>query len=299
MNRHPKISHHSRLVQREGRRTKIYRNGIRRLEGKDFYVSTISSSWPKLIFGIVVLYFATNSLFASLYLIQHGSIENAHSHSFTDAFFFSVQTLATIGYGKMAPATMYANILVAIEALVGLGGLAIATGVIFSKISRPSARVLFGNVALISKYKGKNCFMFRLGNLRSGQVADPMIKAVLICDEFYDGVKRRTFNELPLMVDHMPLLMPSWTAKHVITKDSPLFGLTKDNLGQKNIEIIVSITGFDETLSQTVHSHHSYITSEIIFGGKFVDIISWDKKRRIHVNYKKFHDIEKLSASVH
>lgn len=292
-NRYKKTSnnYNSRLVHRNGEGVSIRRTGIRRISRNDIYVNTIASSWSRLILVIVSLYILVNSCFAFLYLID-GGIENARPDSFFDAFFFSVQTLATIGYGKMVPTTFFSNMLVTIEALMGLSGLAVATGVIFSKISRPNSRILFGNFALISSYKNNDCFIFRLGNLRTSQIADPLIKAVLICDEISeDGVARRGFHDLDLIRNNVPLLMPSWTVRHKIVKNSPLFRATKESLRRKNVEIIVSVVGFDETLSQTVHTHHSYIAGEIKFGGDFVDIISWDKQGNASVDYKRFHDI--------
>lgn len=292
-NHYHKISRSSRIVHRDGKMARIKRSGIKRISRNDIYINSLSSSWLRLIFVIILFYVIINSIFAALYLIEDGGIENARVGSFQDAFFFSVQTLATIGYGKMAPVTTFTNILVTIEALMGLSGLAVATGVIFSKISRPSTRILFGNYALISSYKNTDCFIFRLGNLRTSQIADPAIKAVFICDELsQDGSIRRVFHDLKLMRNNVPLLMPSWTLRHQIGKDSPLFEMKKEDLEKKNIEIIVSLVGFDETLSQTVHTHHSYITNEIKFGGDFVDIISWDKFGNINVDYKRFHDIE-------
>ncbi len=292
INYHPKISGSSRIVHRDGKVVRIKRSGIKRIARNDLYVNSLSSSWRRLIFAIILFYITINSIFAGLYLLEEGGIENARAGSFQDAFFFSVQTLATIGYGKMAPITTFTNILVTIEALMGLSGLAVATGVIFSKISRPSTRILFGNFALISSYKNTNCFVFRLGNLRTSQIADPMIKAVFICDELsHDGSVRRAFHDLKLLRNNVPLLMPSWTLRHVIEKDSPLFEMKKEDLEKKNIEIIVSLVGFDETLSQTVHTHHSYVASEIKFGGNFVDIISWDKQGHTNVDYKRFHDV--------
>jgi inward rectifier potassium channel len=286
------ITFSSRLIERNGKGKKILRSGVKRISRNDLYVTTLTSSWPRLLVSITLIYVLVNAFFASLYLLEHHGIENARPGSFTDAFFFSVQTLATIGYGKMTPATNYTNILSTIEALAGLSGLAIATGVIFSRISQPKARIIFGNHALISFYKNTDCFLFRLGNLRNSQIADPMIKAVLIQDEITaDGRIRRDFQDLKLIRNNSPLLMPSWTAKHQITSDSPLFGVTPESLKEKNVEIIVSIVGFDEALSQTVHAHHSYIAEEIKFGGRFVDIISTDKQGRVNVDYKRFHDI--------
>ena len=291
---HAKTPNNSRLVHRGGVRIKIARRGIKRMARGDFYIKTLGTSWLRLILSITVIYVLVNLIFAGLYLLEDGSIENARPGSFADAFFFSVQTLATIGYGKLAPATTFANILVAIEALAGLSGLAVATGVIFSKISRPNARVLFSNSALISSHDGVRCFMFRLGNLRSSQIADPTIKATLICDELSEnGRKRRVFHDLHLVRSTLPILMPSWTIRHQVVENSPIFSFTKNTFKQKNVEIIVSMIGFDEVLAQNVHAYHSYVASEIIFGGNFVDIISWDKKSRTNIDYKKFHDVSR------
>ncbi|MBU6140061.1 MAG: ATP-sensitive inward rectifier potassium channel 10 [Proteobacteria bacterium] len=288
---HSKKAHSSRIIHHDGKAVRVKRSGVKKFLRSDFYATSVSSSWLRLIVTIIILYTLLNSIFAGLYLLEDGAIENAKSGSFADAFFFSVQTLATIGYGKMAPATNFANILVTVEALTGLAGLAVATGVIYSKISLPSARILFGNRAIFSLHKNVNCLSFRLGNLRNNPIADPLIKAVLIIDEeLADGSIRRAFHDLVLIRNNVPLLMPSWTLRHQIIESSPLFGMTKEEMRKKNIEVIVSLVGFDETISQTVHAHHSYIADEIEHGKNFVDIISFDKRGRAHVDYKKFHD---------
>ncbi len=288
---HSKKTHTSRIIHQNGKAVRVKRSGVKKFLRSDFYATSINSSWLRLIITIIVLYALLNSIFAGLYLLEDGGIENARPGSFADAFFFSVQTLATIGYGKMAPATDFTNILVTIEALTGLAGLAVATGVIYSKISLPSARILFGNRAIISLHKNINCLTFRLGNLRNNPIADPVIKVVLIIDEeLEDGSLRRAFHDLALLRNNVPLLMPSWTLRHQINENSPLFGMTKDEMRKKNIEVIVSLVGFDENISQTVHAHHSYIADEIESGRNFLDIVSFDKRGHAHVDYKKFHD---------
>jgi inward rectifier potassium channel len=291
LSRKSKISH-SRLIHRAGVRVKIVRRGIKRISRSDFYIKTMGAGWIKLILLVLALFVLVNSMFAFLYLLEDGSIEGARSGSFEDAFFFSIQTLATIGYGKLSPTTTFANILVSIEALIGLSGVAIFTGIIFSKISKPTARILFGDKAIISSYKDLSCLMIRLGNLRNSQIADPKIKVTLICDEISEERVRRSYHDLKLTKNTTPILLPSWTAKHIINEESPLFKVTKRTLKQKNIEIIISVAGFDEILSQTVHSHQSYIADEILFGGSFVDIISHDKNGRTNVDYTKFHQIK-------
>ena len=287
-----KHSRGSRIVHRNGKMARVKRRGVKKFLRSELYINTLRSSWWYLIFTIVSIYILVNSVFAGLYLIEDGAIENMRPGSFADAFYFSVQTLATIGYGKMSPVTNFAHFLVAVEALIGLFSLAIVAGVIFSKVSMPSARILFGDNAIIAPYKKTPCFLFRLGNLRNSQIADPTVKVVLVIDEeIPDGSIKRAFYDLKLPRNNSPILMPSWTLHHKISKSSPLFGLTREDMKEKNIEIIVSLVGFDETLSQTVHTHHSYVTEEIKFSGSFADIIIWDKKGNAHVNYKRFHDI--------
>ena len=259
---------------------------------EDAYHWILTRSWPQFFAIISACFLATNAVFAFAYYLQPGSILNARDASFEDAFFFSVQTMATIGYGKMVPNGVFANILVTVEALIGLGGLAIATGVLFAKLSRPTARVLFSKVAVIGYHDGVTSFVFRIANERSSKIVDPRIKMVLVRDEItVENRKIRRFHDLQLVRDFSPLLVLSWSVYHPINSNSPLYGANSETLMKTNTEIIVSLTGLDETLSQTIHAQHSYIAEEIVCNSHFVDIMSRDENGRVNINYHKFHDV--------
>jgi len=282
----------NRIIPRDGIRTRVKRSGIKKFSSRDIYIHTLNASWPKLIALMTVLYILLNAIFANLYLLVPNSIENARAGSFTDAFFFSVQTMATIGYGKLVPLDTFANIMVTIEALIGLGGLAVATGILFAKLSKPTARVLFSKVAVIGQLDGAKTFIFRLANERSSRIVDPSIKVVIIRDEVtVEGHKVRRIHDLELVRNFIPVLLISWSVYHKINKESPLYAATPESLKANNTEIIVSLNGLDETLSQIVHSQHSYIAEEILCSGYFVDIINRDASGRISVDYKKFHEV--------
>ena len=273
-------------------RINIVQTGLHNGYLGDLYHLLLISSWWRLLMILALLYFATNSLFAAAYLLQPGDIENAHTGSFADAFFFSLQTMATIGYGKLAPRTAYANELVAIESLVGLLGIAMVTGLAFAKFSRPTARVLFSRVAVISPRDGVPCLMFRMANQRGNQIVEAHIHVVLALTETtLEGELIRRLHDLRMLRDQHALFALSWTALHPITEASPLFRATAESLAAHEAEIIVSLTGLDETFSQTVHARHSYVAEEIVWGARFVDVLSRTPDGRRQVDYTHFHDV--------
>ncbi|HVN83839.1 MAG TPA: ion channel [Candidatus Binatia bacterium] len=258
----------------------------------DLYHFLLTVSWTRLLLILATLYVAINSLFALGYLLQPGDIENASPGSFADAFFFSVQTMATIGYGKLAPHTAFANELVAIESLVGLLGIAMVTGIAFAKFSRPTSRVLFSRVAVMTRRDGVPCLMFRVANRRGNQIVEARVHVVLALTETtLEGEVIRRLHDLALHRDQNALFVLSWTVIHPITETSPLFRATADWLTAREAEIIVSLTGLDETFSQTVHARHSYVAEEIVWGARFVDILSRTPDGRRRVDYARFHDV--------
>jgi inward rectifier potassium channel len=179
-------------------------------------------------------------------------IANARPGSFADAFFFSVQTMSTIGYGVLAPRTPYANVLVTTEALVGLLGLAMVTGMIFAKFSRPTARVLFSRVAVMTRRDGVPCLMLRMANRRGNQIVEARVHVVLALTETTaEGEVIRGLHDLAMARAENALFALSWTAIHPITEQRPLFRVTSESLAEQEAGSIVSLTGLDETFSQT------------------------------------------------
>jgi len=270
----------------------VVRTGIARRYRSDLYLFFLDASWPRLIAVFGLLYVLANAAFAVVYVLGGDSIENARPGSFTDAFFFSVQTMATIGFGKMVPRTGLANVLVTIESLIGLLGLAIATGLVFAKFSRPTARVLFSRVAVISSWDGVRSLMFRMANERDNRIIEAQVHVVLIRTEATaENVPVRRVHDLALLRNNNPSFALSWTAVHPINERSPLWGATPASLAANDDEIVVSLTGLDETYSQTIHARHAYAADEIICGARFVDILTRLPDGRMRIDYGHFHDI--------
>ena len=258
----------------------------------DLYLFLLQASWPKLVSIFGLLYIVANAAFALAYVLDRGSIENARPGSFEDAFFFSVQTMATIGFGKLVPQTALANCLVTIESLVGLLGLAIVTGLVFAKFSRPTARVIFSRVAVIGQWEGMRSLMVRTANERDNRILEAHIHLVLIRTETTaENVLVRRVHDLPLVRNSNPSFGLSWTAIHPINEGSPLFGTTAERLATNEDEIVVSLTGLDETYSQTIHARRSYRASEILCGVRFADILTRLPDGRMQIDYQHFHDV--------
>jgi inward rectifier potassium channel len=257
----------------------------------DLYHLLLTASWLKLIAIVTVVFAFANLLFGLGYYFG-GGIENARSGSFLDMFFFSVQTMATIGYGKMAPASLLANILASLEALFGLLAFAMMTGLVFAKFSLPSARVRFSRHALISNRDGVPSLMFRMANMRANRIVEAAVHVVFARQETtLEGDEVRRFYDLTLTRNRSALFALTWTAVHQIVEGSPLFGITREDFEAHSSEIVVSLTGLDETFSQTVHARHSYGFDDIAWGARFMDVIVVDATGRRDVDYSHFDDL--------
>jgi len=280
-----------RILDRDGR-INIVRTGAATSFTGDLYHFLLTSSWTRLLALFSSSYLAANAVFAVLYVLGGDSIEGARPGSFADAFFFSVQTMATIGYGQLVPHTLWAQALVTIESFVGLMGLALATGMIFAKFSRPTARVLFSRHAVVTKRDGVPCLMFRMANQRGNQIVEARIHVVLARNETtLEGESLRRLYDLEMMRAQNALFALSWTAIHLLTTESPLHRATPESLAAEEAEIIISLTGLDETFSQTVFARHSYVAEEIVWGGRFVDILSRTPDGRRRIDYTRFHEV--------
>ena len=286
-----------RLVPR-GRGTQPIVTGLKKKHLNDLYVELLAASWTRLLVLIVSVNLSINILFALGYLAIGDGIENARPDSFADAFFFSVQTLATIGYGKMAPQGLAANLLVTAETITGFCFFAVVTGLVFSKFSRPTARVLFSNVAVICPYNGVPHLMLRLANERNNRIVDANVHLVLLREETTkEGHDMRRFHDLKLVRSRTPVIRLTWTVMHPIDEHSPLYNATPEKLRESETEIIVSLTGLDETLSQTIHARYSYIAEEIKCNATFEDVLLQRDDGRITVDYRHFHNIKPLGKA--
>ncbi len=280
-----------RLVPRAGK-LRIFPIGQKRRWFTDIYPYLMDAPWYELLALIAFLYLSANLMFASGYLALGNGIENARPGSFEDAFFFSVQTMATIGYGHLIPVGFIANVLVTAEALFGFGYFAMVTGLAFSKFSRPTARVLFSEVAVISPHDGALHLKMRLANQRANGIVNARLTMVLLRTVTnQEGQRLRRFSDLKLERDFVPLLRLTWTPLHKIDETSPLFGETYESLAAGDAEIVVSLTGLDESFGQTIHARYSYIPDEIVMHAQFEDIIEMRPDQGLGIRYDKFHNV--------
>lgn len=270
----------------------ILAKGAPRFHWSDTYHLLLTISWPKFLGMVCLLYLVTNVLFALAYLAGGDCIASARPGSIIDAFFFSVQTMATIGYGAMYPRTFYANFVVSLEALTGLLGVAMATGLMFARFSRPTARVLFSRVAVIAPYNGVPTLMFRTANQRGNLVVEAQIRVSLMRDEItQEGHFLRRLQDLKLVRSQTPIFALSWLVMHPIDEKSPLYGVTAEELAQEEAELVITLTGLDSTVAQTIHARHSYTAEEMLWNVRFADIFSTTPDGQRCIDYDRFHDV--------
>ena len=270
----------------------VVRIGVSNHRWRDPYHLLLTLCWYKTLALISLGYVLANAFFAFAYIAGGDGIQNAHPGNFFDAFFFSVQTMASIGYGAMYPKTFYANVLVTIESLLGLMGLAMATGLMFARFSLPKARVMFSGVAVMTPYNGMPTLMFRVANERQNWILEAQIRVSLVRSEISkEGDVMRRFYDMSLVRSHSPLFALSWTVMHPIDETSPLYGVTPEAILEDDMEIIVTLTGLDETVTQTIHARHSYVGEEILWNMRFVDILSKTRDGRRSIDYTRFHDV--------
>jgi inward rectifier potassium channel len=258
----------------------------------DLYYQVLRGSWLRLLGLYVGGFLAANLLFSLLYLLGGDCIEGAEPGSFQDMFFFSVQTLATIGYGALAPKTTYSHLVVMVEAMVGLLGVALGTGLAFAKFARPRANMLFSRNVLLATYDGRPSLYFRVANVRGNDVVEATIRVVVLRSHTTaEGHTLRRLQDLELTRANTPLFRLSWLVVHVIDERSPLWGLELADLIDDRVLIIVSMTGLDETFAQSVHARHVYTPNEVVTDHHFADIIRDLGDGRIEFDFAKFHDL--------
>ena len=256
----------------------------------DLYYHFMSGSWWLLFGSLLFAFLITNGIFAALYLLEPNTITGGAEGSFGDAFAFSVQTMSTIGYGTLSPGTEYANILVTCEAVLGIFGTSIATGLMFAKASRPRESILFSKPILITNYQGKRMLMFRVGNARGNEIVEASMNVNALADEITaEGHHLVKLRDVTLERSLQPLFVLTWQVHHEITEDSPFYGLTDDNIMDKLRTVVVTLMGHDVTYGQTVHGRMMYYPEDFRFEHHFVDVISYSEDGQLTVDYDKFH----------
>lgn len=253
------------------------REGVGFFESLQLYDALLTTTWPRFLGILVATYLGTNAIFAVLYAaLGPGALAGGTAASFeerlAESFFFSVQTLSTVGYGTLAPASLAANVLMTAQSVAGLIGIALTTGLVFARFSRPMAKLRFSRVALIAPYRGGRGLMFRLANLKSTQIIELEAEVLFSQMEYDDGRSVRRFYRLPLERSKVTFLPLAWTVVHPIDEDSPLHGASGAECVQREAEILVLLKGIDETFSQTVHSRTSYRAEDLVWNARFTDI---------------------------
>ena len=264
----------------------------------DVYHSILTARWWAFALGVAGTFVVANALFAVGYLLEPGSVTGARAGSFEDSFFFSVQTMATIGYGTMAPASFYAHVLVTIEALVGMLGMALVTGLTFAKFSRPTARVLFARKVVIGPRDGVTYLMFRMGNWRRNLILEANLRIYILLEEISkEGHAMRRPYDLKLVRSNTAMFSMTWTAMHVIDETSPFHGEDAlEKLRTKKAEIFLVLNGIDETFAQPVYARHNYRLDDIEFGAQFADVLSVEPDGTRVIDYARFHEVVRVSS---
>ena len=286
-----------RVINKDGS-FNVNRRGLKNV---NVYQYLVEISWLRFLVIVFAGYIITNIIFASLYLsigIQHlqGAEANTPMNAFLNAFFFSVHTFTTVGYGSISPKGVAANTIAAMEAAVGLMSFAIATGLLYGRFSRPSASLAFSGNAVVAPYRGITGLMFRIANLRTNVLAELEVKVLLMTVDKVNGQYQRKYFDLPLERATIHFLPLTWTIVHPINDSSPFFGRTEKEMNFTEVEIIIQVKGFDETFSQVVRTRYSYRYDEIIWNAKFIPAFHIAEGGDLILDIDKINNIEKLEG---
>jgi inward rectifier potassium channel len=271
-----------------------------RWKWRDVYRWLLGLSWPQFALFAASLYVGLNLFFAGLYSFQHNSIAGSTGgYWFFDCFFFSVQTLATVGYGHMYPQTLYGHIVTTAEIMSGLFLLAVMTGLIFVRFSRPVARVMFSNSMVIAPLNGKPTLMVRIGNENQHSMVEAEFRIMFSRDEpLLEGGDFRHFYVLKLHFDRLTVFPAALTLRHTIDENSPLFGATPESLESSRVLFIFSVVGIDPVIAAAVQTQKDYSWSDIQFGHRFVEIYTEHGGGRLTVDYGRLHDTEQTELTI-
>jgi inward rectifier potassium channel len=284
-----------RFLNRDGTYN-VSRTGLPFFRSLNLYHYLLTMSWGAFLLLLVGFYFGVNILFAFGYFIAgpdalHGARAVSPVGRLLEDFFFSVHTFATIGYGDLRPSSLSANILVTIEALMGGLGFALATGLVFARFSRPSAKILFSEKAIIAPYREMTAFEFRIVNANSNELVDVTATVSLSRIETHQGKRVRRFYGLTLERDQVRFFPLHWVIVHPIDKNSPLYGVTHEDLTNSDAEFLILLSATDDTSSQTVHARSSYKYDELVWGAKFSDIFT-SESGGMGIDVRKLNEIQ-------
>jgi inward rectifier potassium channel len=279
--------------------TRILTHGRRRSKLRDPYHLVLAMNWPKFFGALVLAFIFVNLIFGAVYWLLPGSVTNAHEGAFLDYFFFSIETLATVGYGVMSPASLQGHVVASVEILIGMVGIALITGLVLARFAKPTARILFSRRAVIRDFEGQRVLMLRIANERYNRIVEATATLSLVRTEVNpQGESFVRIHDLRLIRERTPVFALTWTLIHPIDERSPLHGLEAAQLAASRSRILVSITGHDEIMAASVYAGSEYQADDLVFDGRFLDILSMTPEGERVVDLTRFHDIEQISASV-
>ena len=276
---------------RFGERT-VVRHGLEDRFWQDLYHLSMTASWPAFLLAWGSAFMAGNILFSVLYHLVPGCVANLNPPGYLGEFFFSIETMATVGYGDMHPLTLYGHVVASIEIFLGLTGLALVTGVMFARFSRPSARFLFARLAVVHPMDGRRVLMLRAANARGNIVMEATAQLRLIRDAATsEGYRLRRVEDLKLVRSEHPLFVLGWNLMHVIDEHSPLHGEDAHSLARSAAILNLTLSGWDETTGQQLMARHAYTADAIRWEHVFVDILTLSEAGTDHFDYDRFHDV--------
>lgn len=251
------------------------KKGVSRFDLRDPYHLAIALTWPQFLAALLALYLLVNVAFAMLFWLAPGSVANARPDHPWDDFFFSIETLSTVGYGQMYPATLYGNVIASTEIACGIAFTAILTGLTFVRFSRPRAKLLYAANPVVAMHNGRRTLMVRIGNGRAAPLLDATAKLnVLLFERTAEGSLFRRIQELRLQQAHLPMFPLTWTLMHVLDEQSPLRLYSESQAIEADVRMFVSIEARDPTLATLVHDLRSYAPEDIRFGMRYADAIT-------------------------
>jgi inward rectifier potassium channel len=264
---------------------------------RDTYHWMLGLSWPQFAALILSIYVAVNLIFSVFYYVGRPCIAGADT--FADGFFFSIETLATVGYGHLYPESLYGHIVATVEIMIGMFGMAVITGLIFVRFSRPTARLVFSNTLVVGPFDGQPALMLRVANLRHHAMAEAKFRVMFVRNELVkEGEVMRRFYALPLQFDRLITFPVALTIRHIIDERSPLHGLTAADLEQCDARVLASIVCIDTVIPAPVQSQRDYTWKDIRFGHRFVEIYTDLDDHRMAVDYGRLHDTEEVTTTI-